>query len=335
MEQFNLGWGESVAVRKAFLKQRKNPIVFDTQTLESLGYPDYAGNPALIELTRKIIKRNIGKDYKHILITNGATGGATIAIRSFRMYREIQWCVTDKPPYFRFYPNMIRAAGMNHLHRDKISPDFTNNAPAVFLIDSLSNPLGKFSQHDRYQYPHSPVIWDAVYYGRVYTPGVHPQPDHDVLVGSYSKLTGLNGLRVGWIACNDDNGYKYMKTLVTAEYCGISVASTKIIMDTAGQFTDRQWDAFEITAAHNLDCNREEFSKLEKFFGGTPVGPYGMFYYAPVDAACKNLLEKSGIIWSSGSQLHHTDDFGRFNIGQDVKLVKQAVTTILKNDKKL
>jgi len=183
----------------------------------------------------------------------------------------------------------------------------------------------------------SPIIWDMVYYGNVYAPHKltrHPQPQHDILVGSYSKLTGLNGLRVGWIACNDENSYLEMKKLVTSEYCGISAASTKIIKETAGKFNEHHWNFFEWLAQSRLDCNRGEFSKLEKFFGGQPVGPYGMFYYAPTDKACRKLLEKSGVIWSPGSHLGTTDDFGRFNIGQDIELVKKAVATVLKNDKR-
>jgi aspartate/methionine/tyrosine aminotransferase len=223
---------------------------------------------------------------------------------------------------------MVSAAGLYHFY----ASHFAASQEAIYLVDSLSNPLGKFSEMKKNIFD-SPIIWDAVYYGNVYAPGNHPQPQHHVLVGSYSKLTGLNGLRVGWIACHELRGYNIMKQLVAAEYCGISAASTKIIMDTVGKFTDWHWDSFEHNAQNKLDYNRGEFSKLEKFFGGQPVGPYGMFYYVPMDTACKRLFEKSGIIWSPGSQLGTTDDFGRFNIGQDIQLVRKAVATVLKNDK--
>ena len=73
--------------------------------------------------------------------------------------------------------------------------------------------------------------------------------------------------------------------------------------------------------------------KLEKFFGGMPVSPGGMFYYAHMDKTCKKLMEKSNVIWTKGSSMGDNDDFGRFNIGQDVKLLKNAVKIILKTDK--
>lgn len=331
MKTFNLGWGESVAVRKSFLETHKNPIVFSTKTLSELGYPDYAGDPALVELTRKIIKRNIGVDYPYILITNGATGGATIALRSFQLARKFEYCIVRPPPYFRMYPMMVHSAGLKLYHWDTKQNDYPG-IQGIVLVDSISNPTCEFSALTR-NGSRDPIIWDAVYYGNIYAPGIHPKPEHDVLVGSYSKLTGLNGLRVGWIACHEKKGYELMKSLVMAEYCGISAASTKIILDTAGQFTDEEWTSFEISAKYKLDCNREEFSKLEKFFGGASVSPYGMFYYAQMDYSCKKLFEKSGIVWSPGSQLGTNDDFGRFNVGQDTKLVKKAVETVLKNDK--
>ena len=326
-KEYNLGWGESVAIRQAFLETVKNmPIVFTKKSLEDMGYPKHEGDPELVELTKKILKRQIGRDYRYILITNGATGGVTISLRAFKMM-GYESCEVEGPPYFRFYPDMIVAAGLEQNHHSNRGKDKT-----VYLVDSPSNPLGNFSDL-RKNLQNSPIIWDTVYFNKVYCPGNYPQPDHDVIVGSYSKLTGLNGLRVGWIATNDALLYERFRTLVTAEYCGISVASAKIIMETAGKFTDKDWESFEKRANFLLNCNREEWSKLERYFGDQPVIPVGMFYYAPVDKHCKKLLERSGVIWSHGSSLGTSDDFGIFNLGQDPKLIKRAVRDILRNDK--
>lgn len=337
MKTFDLGWGESVAVREAFVNVAASPVVFGVKALNDLGYPAHEGDAKLIELTRKIIKRQIGLDYKYILITNGATGALNIALRSYMLSAGIQACFTRKAPFFRYYPAIIRNAHMAHF-QGLYDSDAKKEANEVFgrkrvyLVDSLSNPLGQmhFCPKDLME---NPIIWDAVYYGNVYAPGIKATPEHDVLVGSYSKFTGLNGLRVGWIAVNDTFLYDRMRRLVTPEYCGISAASTKIILETAGKFTKTDWENFEYRAVRNLDDNRNEMAKLEKYFGNTPVSPFGMFYYGPMDEACKALMQKSGIIWSPGSHLGDTDDFGRLNVGQDMKLVKEAVKTVLKNDK--
>jgi aspartate/methionine/tyrosine aminotransferase len=330
-KKFDLAWGESVAVRSAFLETLTKPVIFDYTAMEQLGYPAHEGDPALIELTRKVIKRQTGNDYQHILLTNGATGGVTIALRSLAQSRWIQSCITRDAPFFRLYPSMIKAAGMVHFRACQIKKP-GEDRDSVYLVDSLSNPLGTFSTIKKNLWD-SPIIWDAVYFGGVYSPGNHPQPAHDILVGSYSKLTGLNGVRIGWIATNDAQMYNRMRPLVIAEYCGLSAASTKIILETAGRLTEEDWKSFERNAHSKLNWNREEFSKLEKYFGGTPVSLYGMFYYAPMDAACKKLMEKSGVVWSHGLELGADNNFGRFNIGQDVRLVAEAVKTVLKNDK--
>lgn len=339
-KKYDLGWGESVAVRREFLATVNRPlgVNFSNEDLTNLSYPDHFGEPALVELTRSIIQRQTGNDYKYILITNGATGGVTIALRGLKSFvgpsSSEQICITRKPPYFRLYPSMISAAGLKHAESDLDSGNLGEaRIHGIILIDSLSNPTCQFSSWQKKIDGYDPVIWDAVYYGNVYAPGKHPQPEHDVMIGSYSKLTGLNGLRIGWIASNDKRIYENMKVLVEAEYCGISAASTRIVMETAGKFDDRDWRFFETMASASLDVNREWWSKLEKFFGGQAVNPYGMFYYAPMDKSCKKLFEKSGIIWSPGSHLGTDDNFGRFNIGQGREVVLEAVKTILKNDK--
>jgi aspartate/methionine/tyrosine aminotransferase len=340
IQTIDLGWGESVAVRQAFLStmacSKMHAPLFNIKALTSLGYPKHEGDVALVELTHQVIERQLGKTYRHVLITNGATGGVTIALRAYKLYRETGFCATEGPPYFRLYPDMIRAAGMERLdchsmsYLESLGMRYKTNM--VLLIDSPSNPLGVFSTQKK-DLRNNPIIWDHTYFNRIYCPGNHPQPDHDILVGSYGKLTGLNGLRVGWLATNDSLLYERLRTLVAAEYCGISAPSTKIILETAGLFNGDQWATFELKANLALDGSRGEWSKLEKFFGNRPVIPVGMFYYAPIDTSCRRLLEKSNIVWSPGSILGTTDDFGRFNLGQDPKMVKLAVKTILKNDK--
>jgi aspartate/methionine/tyrosine aminotransferase len=125
-----------------------------------------------------------------------------------------------------------------------------------------------------------------------------------------------------------------IRSLVTAEYCGLSSASNHILLTLLKDYRSKTfWENFEFKARNNLDDNRGEWSKLEKYFCDTPVRRVGMFYYAPTDESCRRLLEKSGISWTSGSSLGTSDDYGRFNMGQDRKLVRDAVKEIIKNDK--
>jgi aspartate/methionine/tyrosine aminotransferase len=173
-------------------------------------------------------------------------------------------------------------------------------------------------------------ILDGVYFNRVYMDLIGPVPSHDVIVGSYSKLLGLNGIRVGWAATNADEYAQTLHGLAKAEYCGLSAASTQVLLQSLRGFN---WDAFETTARAKLNSNRTEWEKLERFFGNARVNKNGMFYYGPIDSAAKSLLSRSGIHWTIGSQLGTDDSFGRFNLGQDCTLISEAVSMILKNDK--
>lgn len=324
----NLGWGNSICVRDAFLETyHGNMIVFTRDRLATFDYPDREGDTELVEYTKKVIKRQTNEEYKHVLLTNGATGGVTISLRAYGQ-RGKEFCRTRNAPYYIRYPDMIKASGLLQINEDAFKSGFGEESEIVTLLDLPSNPLGKTTP--LYWYPSIPTIIDGVYFSKVYMNTLIPMPEHDVMVGSYSKLTGLNGIRIGWIATNDSLLYERLKTLVISEYCGLSRASTDLLKSIVHDF---DWDWFELRAKNKLNSNREEWSKLEKFFGDAPVGQVGMFYYAPMDARCKRLMEKSEISWTKGSELGTDNNFARFNLGQSCELIKEAVKTVLKNDK--
>lgn len=323
--KFDLAWGNSVAVRQAFLANASGVrMVFDTEELLKFDYPDHAGDPKLVEITRKVIERQTGLNYRHILLTNGATGGVVISLRALAAQGRI-YCNTRNAPFYVRYPKMIEAAGL--VHSQEIRP-ITKHA-SVVLLDIPSNPLGLTTTFD-YNQIDVPVVLDGVYLNRVYTNGSVLAPAHDVMIGSYSKLLGINGIRIGWIATNDSFLFERMSELVTSEYCGLSTASTEIVKQALHRFN---WHNFEVEARQKLDHNREEWSKMERYFGQTPVIPVGMFYYGPVDRKAKELLTKAGIHYTTGDKLGTDDSFGRFNLGQDNDLTRKAVRAMLKADK--
>lgn len=318
---FDLTWGSSKCVRDAFLDTYSGICsVFGVSELNDCNYPSHEGNEKLLELTKDVIFRQTGVKYRHILLTNGATGGVTIAMRAYSQAGHHVLC-TRPAPFFTIYPSMIAAAGFTeHRQNLEVTPG------SIFLIDSPSNPEGKFVRVGWDTF----TIWDAVYHNNVYTDGKQKSIWHDVAVGSYSKLTGLNGIRVGWVATNNSIVYERMKSLVTAEYCGISHADSTILLNCLDGI---EWDIFELNARYRLDSNRTEWSKLEKFFDGQPVNSVGMFYYGKIDKSAKKLMEKAGVKYMPGSSLGTSDDFARFNLGQENKILKDAVKAILRVDK--
>lgn len=322
--KIDLGFGNSVAVRDAFVNTyNKYYVMFGPNDLLSLDYPNHHGNPDLVKLTASIIKDQLNLTYKHIFITSGATGGCVISMRAYASM-GYEYCISREAPYYIRYPKMIESSGLMRLEKnDKVPLNKT-----VALVDMPSNPLGSM---DNFSMNTVPTILDGVYLNNIYMHPVQVKTIlHEVLVGSYSKLLGINGIRLGWIATNDDKLASVIGDLVISEYCGLSTPSQEIILSTLQDF---DWEQFSIMARQNLDFNRESFSKLEKFFQDTPVPDVGMFYYSPIDAQCKSLLEKANIHYTNGSLMGTNDDFGRFNIGQSVKVIHDAVKNIIKIDR--
>lgn len=321
MSKIDLGWGHSPAVRQAFLDTyHGKPIDIRYQDLIHFDYPPHEGHPAILELTRKVIKRQIGQEYDYVVLTNGATGAIDIALRAFeqRGYKNV---ITRTPPYYTRYPGVIAAAKMNHVH-----PSEKAHEKAVILMDIPSNPSGEITtfQNDLV----TPVIFDAVYFNGVYSYNKLPVPTHDVLIGSYSKLLGVNGLRVGWVATNSPYLYQKIKELVTVEYCGLSKADSIILASVLKNF---EWPKFEKRGRAYLDQNRNVWAQLEKYFEN-PIPEIGMFHYTGIDPAMQKLLNKTGISYTKGSVLGTNDNFGRFNLGSDTSVLMEAVKRILKED---
>lgn len=320
----DLAWGNSVAVRDAFIKSYNGAFVlFDTTSLSEFNYPPYIGDPVIIDITRQVIKRQLGLEYKHVFLVNGATGGCVLALRAYAQ-QGFEQCVTRNAPWYGRYPSMIKASGMQY-HIDQSF--WQSKGETVALIDLPSNPLGMM---DSIAERDISVILDGVYLNKVYMPPTQVKAiDHDVLVGSYSKLLGLNGIRLGWIATNLDLMADRLSELIRSEYCGLSTASQYMLKTV---LKDLNWDLFEATARYKMDMNREEWSILEMYFGDVKVTDVGMFYYAPMDKACQKLLTKAGVTWTPGSQMGTDDSFGRINLGQSNELVQKAVKAILKAD---
>ena len=319
---FNLAWGHSVAVREAFVKYCKTTTIITPQSLMKYDYPAHEGEKALISLTADVILNTLGLTYKHIFITSGATGGCVISLRAFKQLGYTH-CFTRQPPFYVRYPKMIEASGLEHT----LNP-LKNHSGTVAMIDLPSNPLGVMTTPS---FIGLPVILDAVYLNQVYMNPIQVKHiPHDVLIGSYSKLLGINGIRLGYMATNDDQLAAKMSELVTSEYCGLSMPSQDLLIDILPTF---DWHQFYPYARYKLDLNREQFQRIEKFFQDTPVNPIGMFYYAPTDQKCKDILVRAGVQYVPGSSMGTTDAFGRFNLAQDNKLVEEAVRAILKADR--
>lgn len=319
--KYDLSFGNSVCVREAFLNNYGHaPIFFSRKDLVNFNYPPYDGDPELIEMTRNIILEQTGQDYEHVFLTNGATGAVLIALNVFRdmNYTEV---MTREAPYYIHYPNIISESKMEH--RWIGGP---HDRP-VYLIDLPSNPEGSMDSYSILNYP---LIIDGVYLNNIYMNGLrYGLPNHAIMIGSYSKLIGVNGCRIGWLATNSTELAPKIHKSVMSQYCGMDIAGSQLLKEL---LKNVDWETFELNARNALNYNREEWSKLEKFFEDAPVHDIGMFHYGSMDMKAYDLFKKAGIKWVEGSAMGTFDNFGRFNLGQSNKLVKEAVKEVLRLD---
>ena len=287
---------------------------------------------------RKLIKDLANLEYKYVLITNGATHGLNAYIYAAkRMHghrKEITGLVTKKL-YFPFYPQIATINGLNHKN---YSPNFDGNLPHLDdlgIIDSPSNPEGVMS---RGGLSGTRVVWDAAYHSPTYC-GVEKEgklvcpnifPAHEAMVGSLNKLTGINGLRVGWLATNSWSLYTDALHYAETTLCGVSGPS----QEYATKILERvDLHPFYCQSKKVLDENRNELQRLGYLFGGQPIFPYGMFALFEVDDSLKDLFEKASVNVKRGKDIGDERQSVRINLANTNESMKAMVDAVLKIDK--
>ena len=323
-EELRFCWGEVYCVREALKHHYKNRGLYID--IDKAGYSPDEGDKELVELTRAYLKETTGINYRYIMMTHGTTGAINVVLRTLAREEGRNICYTHKY-HFPYYPHMIKKNGYKHatgLYRDhKEQLKYSNT---VGLVDSPSNPEGNLLL---YSDVGNNIIWDSVYYNPVFINSIPVKPDHRVNCGSYSKVFGLTGARVGWIATNNENDYNNFMYEHLYENSTMSFVSQELIKDVLKR-TDL--DNFMRSAKYRINNNREMFERIEYLFDGQIVPENGMFYVAWTTPHTQNLLEKIGIKCIELDQ-EGKDKYLRFNLAQTNEITKKAVKYLLKEDK--
>jgi aspartate/methionine/tyrosine aminotransferase len=311
--KFDLGFGYPICVKEV-LDLLYTPKVVMSPVMD-MDYPEYEGKPDLINHIKKLT----GK--KHIIITNGATQAINIALRVLKKSENREVVVTNKYT-FGYYPFMIDKANLTHI-KTKHSKSQTK---VINLIDMPSNPAGDL--HDITD-PFNNTIHDFVYGSKVYinTP-FKPNIKARIEVGSTSKMFGISGVRIGWIATDIEADYKLFYEEIKNENCGTSVLSQDLVVDMLNKLDT---DKFMTVAQGRINYNREEFLKLSNFFDGQKVNENGMFNTYWVDNKGLDIIDKSGVVYITLDE-ESKRKFIRFNLGANNTLTKQAINAIKLTD---
>lgn len=325
MIKYDFAFGDTRGIREIMINHAKGLSL--PAPWQDFGYPDHEGNPKLIELTRKLIKDLTGHDYKYVIITNGATHAIHAAIHATRTLSTDK--VITNELYFGFYPGIVETNGLQHVTRSQIK---TPSADDIVLLDSPSNPLGEILDYN--SVAGEKLIWDAAYWSPTYTKDfnshLRPPKVNDVMVGSFNKLTGINGLRVGWMATDDSIYNIKASDYVTNTLCGVTASGQWAVEKI---LTTVDLDRFYHVSAAMLDDNKTELQKLSGIFSNQHIPKIGMFALWESDQKIDSLLEKAGVKFYPGFSVGYKERSWRINLANTPSQTRDMVKDVLKLDK--
>jgi aspartate/methionine/tyrosine aminotransferase len=322
--KYDFGFGDSFGVREALFHHIMPNVLMQAQPY--FGYPIENRDPFLQRAIQGMIVRSTGRYYKNIVIVNGATAGVIAALQALSGRIGSKMKMDDL--HFPCYPQMVYAAGVEWVHSDgrALSP----GERAIHLTASPSNPDGSIKTDGDAEC----TIWDACYHNEIYTSPVASQilarPDHICMVGSLGKVTGLNGMRLGWVATDDD----VLAMEIETRHYDMTLGPNTISMAIGNNFFKRvDVDSFMNRAWNHLCDNRTQLQRLEYLFGA-PVQQYGMFWFTEADRKARALLQKVGVGVIEGRSCGGTRDQVRITVGQTRDLTREMVLAVLKEDGK-
>lgn len=313
----DLGWGNPYFLLE-ILQNTYGPILVG-HDLDSLEYGPDIGFPELIGLTRQVIKESMGMDYKHVIITAGATQAINSILRYEKLNGKSKVVMTEFG--YPFYSDMVKYSGLKRLQLATKEAWKAEKAGEAFcVIDSPDNPFGKQTGRDG-----GDVYWDAVYHNMIYNADMDVYPNSKAVVGSYSKLLGVSGTRIGWIATNDSELFTDLSDVVLKDTATVSVPSQKLMINLLSKL---DLSYFMVRGKMRLDDNRDDLSNIEHIFDNQLVPDCGMFYCVDADKKAIEILNKANVKFT-----RLTDEKIRLSLGQTRSVTSDAVGSILLEDK--
>ena len=254
---YNLGWGDPVVIRQALLCH-VNPINIKDNAFSysCIGHPE---EKQLIQSTKTLSKFLFGKKYNHVILTSGATQAINALLSYYKDVKKITNIETHDY-YFPLYPMICKQLGLKH----------NGNSPAkktIKLIDSPNNPTGTILNNK----DDKEAIWDAVYANDSYC-RYRFNIYSDSVIGSFGKLFGLPGYRLGWICTNNDVMAEYLRNFLFINTCNVPMVSIQQINYVLKRYIEEQWsDDFHNLARTYIDNNKTEIEKRLLSPGGVLI----------------------------------------------------------------
>lgn len=189
-----------------FLQEIFQDLLGVMEPIVDFHYPEPGGDPELLEQLYRLHPQ-----FSHIVVTNGASQALCGALEYFAKYGNKQ--VYYPTPYWSRIPTICQRAGLV----------FSTSPGTCFLVTSPNNPDGKVADLNC-----KPDIHDAAYFNPFYPIyGECSLLESSCTIFSGSKMIGVSGYRIGWLATNNKEIADYVEDYVDNTTVGVSVLSQK------------------------------------------------------------------------------------------------------------
>ena len=311
--KYNFAWGDPVGIRQVLVSVYPE-LKLPWFNPEDMGYGQHQGDDSLIAAIRQGLKQ----DYAHILITTGCSQAIQAAL--YALKTDLHSKVRTRSLYFPFYPKMIEVSGLTRNTR-------TEDPTDILLWDVPSNPLGMVN----FPLVQNPTILDLSYMSDTYLAKPITTPKATVAVGSLGKLTGMTGLRLGFLATDSDSLYLKAYDRVCFDSIGAPAVGQKTIAKILSD-QDR-WMFFTARSKAMVDSNRYEISRLSYLFDWQEIPENGMFAFFSSSPRVGRIFEKASVAWTSGLDCGADYYSMRFNLSRTNIETRNMVNQVLKIDK--
>lgn len=283
---YDFAWGDTPGLRE-ILSKYVNLQKLQFNILDS-GYPDENGDPRLVELVKRLLRRHFKRVYKHVIITSGATQALKVTIEALNEGKKVRTPTLSYP-----YLKSIASASI-----------FNPLPSPLEVVESPSNPLGLIKTCEELN---SVPIWDATYASPIFS-DVDTEIYHIAAVGSLGKYLGMTGLKIGYIALSSDEAFEKISKVLQYSQAGCSKFSQDVAIYCLEElFKLDKMSEYEKEAKELLKANRKSveglFKGVEKLKDLNEVdmnmfkgaNKQGMFYIAKADLKLLTKLDKNGI----------------------------------------
>ncbi|XP_010551598.1 PREDICTED: L-tryptophan--pyruvate aminotransferase 1-like [Tarenaya hassleriana] len=167
---------------------------------------------------------NATTEGRYIVVGNGSTQLCQAAIHSLAsLHSSHPVSVVAASPFYSTYSEETSYQRSEIYRWEGDAMSFDKEGPYIELVTSPNNPDGTIREQV-VKKPDGNAIYDFAYYWPHYTPITH-SPDHDVMLFTFSKITGHAGSRIGWAIVKDKEVAKKMVYYLLLNSIGVSKES--------------------------------------------------------------------------------------------------------------